>query len=87
MSVEYNFELKKEENLAIRILDLTNKYNTDKLHYEITNSISKNVCFTYVLKPTTDIKLIEHHLHKFNIDAEFIDKSNEGKRYLTVSRY
>lgn len=85
MSV-YDFSLTKEENLAIEILKIArlNKFNADKLFFEITNSISKKVFFTYVLKPITDISLIEHHLQEYGIDAKFIDKNIGGKRYLTI---
>lgn len=82
----YDYQLSKEENLAIEILEgaRRNKYNTDTLHYEITNSISKKVFFTCVFNPTTDLSSIEYYLKQFGIDAKFIDKSIPGKKYLTV---
>ena len=82
----YDYQLSKEENLAIEILEgaRRNKFNTDNLHFEITNTISKKVFFTCVLNPTTDVSLIEHHINEFGINAKFIDISNIGKRYLTV---
>lgn len=86
MHRDYDYQLSKEENLAIEILEVArlNKYNTDNLHFEITNSISKKIFFTCVLNPTTNARLIEHHLQEYGIDAKFIDKSNQGKKYLTV---
>lgn len=86
MHRDYDYQLTKEENLAIEILEgaRRNKYNTDNLHFEIINSISKKVFFTCVLNPTTDISLIEHYLKQFGIDAKFIDKSSPGKRYFIV---
>jgi len=86
MRREYDYQLTKEQNLAIEILEMArlNKFNTDNLHFEIANSISKKVFFTCVFNPTTDAILIEYHLQKYGIDAKFIDKSIQGKRYLTV---
>jgi hypothetical protein len=87
MRREYDYNLSKEENLAIEILEgaRLNRYNTDNLRYEIDNSIGKKVFFTCVLSPKTNASLIEHYLNEFGIDVKFIDKSNpNNKRYLNV---
>jgi len=93
---EYDFNLTKEENLALLIYDtlhnnfgdtITNKEFLNNFHFEIVNDFyHKNVFFSYVLNPQTktNIENIEICLMRIGIEKKFIDKSSDGKKYLAV---
>lgn len=96
MRREYDYQLTKEQNLALLIYDtlhnnfgdsITNKDFLKDFHFEIINDFyHKNVFFSYVLNPQTktNIKNIEICLMQIGINRTFIDRSKDGKKYLAV---